>query len=97
MVILHFSHINQKTTYTDPRLAFAVEDKAPGSKGRSDLKQKFDGSSTVEQILMGRDLTGKYVIVTGANCGIGKHSIHLVVFWKRKFIYDLWISGVCQI
>ena len=94
MVILHFSHINQKTTYTDPRLAFAVEDKAPGSKGRSDLKQKFDGSSTAEQILMGRDLTGKYVIVTGANCGIGNHSIHLVVFGKGNsyMIYGLVVS-----
>ena len=59
--------MNQKTTYTDPRLAFAEEIK----EEKSSFKQKFDGSSTAMHVLQGRDLTGKYAIVTGANSGIG--------------------------
>ena len=62
-----FSHVNQKTTFTDPRLAFAEIE----SSSR-ELHQKFDGNSTALQILQGRDLTGRYVIITGANSGIGR-------------------------
>ncbi|RUS82634.1 hypothetical protein EGW08_009587 [Elysia chlorotica] len=65
--VFYVDHINQKTTYTDPRLAFAEEIK----DSPYDFRQKFDASSTALQVLMGRDLTGKYVIVTGANSGIG--------------------------
>ncbi len=58
---------NGRTTYTDPRLAFAIEEKEhPG-----DFRQRFDGSSTALQVLHGRDLSGKIAIVTGANTGIG--------------------------
>lgn len=66
LIIYLSSHINQKTTLTDPRLAFAVTDSS------KELKQKYDGSSTALQVLNGRDLSGKYVIVTGANSGIGR-------------------------
>ena len=62
------SHNTQKTTYTDPRLAFAVEDKDDDS---DHIKQRFDGSSTAMQVLHGRDLSAKVVIITGANSGIG--------------------------
>ena len=64
------SHINHKTTYTDPRLAFAEEIK----DSALDFRQKFDASSTALQILHGRDMSGKHVIITGANSGIGKRS-----------------------
>ena len=60
-------HVNHKTTYTDPRLAFAEEVKDTPL----DFRQKFDGSSTALQILQGRDLSGRFVLITGANCGIG--------------------------
>ncbi|XP_005103964.1 WW domain-containing oxidoreductase [Aplysia californica] len=60
-------HVNQKTTYTDPRLAFAEEVKDTPL----DFRQKFDGSSTALQVLQGRDLTGKFALITGASCGIG--------------------------
>ncbi|KAF4518781.1 hypothetical protein B566_EDAN005401 [Ephemera danica] len=65
--VFYVDHINHRTTYADPRLAFAVEEKDhPG-----DFRQRFDASSTALQVLHGRDLSGKVAIVTGANCGIG--------------------------
>jgi WW domain-containing oxidoreductase len=64
---LFFSHINKKTTFTDPRLAFAE----PIKTSPHDFRQKFDGNSTALQVLNGRDLSGKYAIVTGASGGIG--------------------------
>ncbi|KAJ8303308.1 hypothetical protein KUTeg_019704 [Tegillarca granosa] len=65
--VCYIDHINQKTTYTDPRLAFAEEVK----DSPYDFRQRFDGNSRALQVLQGRDLTGKYIIVTGANSGIG--------------------------
>ena len=71
--MIYFSHLSKKTTYTDPRLAFAIEDKIRNinKNGVLEIKQKFDASSTGMQVLQGRDLSKKYAIVTGANCGIG--------------------------
>lgn len=60
-------HENKRTTYIDPRLAFAIEEK----EHPNDFRQKYDGSSMALQVLHGRDLTGKVAIVTGANSGIG--------------------------
>ena len=37
----------------------------------NDLKQRFDSSTTSFGVLHGRDMSGKVVIITGANCGIG--------------------------
>lgn len=65
--VFYVDHINKKTTYTDPRLAFAVEE----TESSDDIRQRFDASTNALQILHGRDLSGKTVIVTGANCGIG--------------------------
>ncbi|XP_059055509.1 WW domain-containing oxidoreductase [Achroia grisella] len=55
------------TTYIDPRLAFAKEEK----KHVYDFRQKYDGSSTAYQILHGVDLSGKCALITGSNSGIG--------------------------
>ncbi|XP_077982271.1 WW domain-containing oxidoreductase-like [Glandiceps talaboti] len=63
----YIDHINKKTTYTDPRLAFAVEDHPE----RGEITQRFDSYSTCRSILQGRDLSRQYVIITGANSGIG--------------------------
>ncbi|XP_065336408.1 WW domain-containing oxidoreductase [Cloeon dipterum] len=65
--IIYVDDINNRSTYADPRLAFALEEK----ESPDDFRQKFDGSSNAMQVLHGRDLTGKVAIVTGANCGIG--------------------------
>ena len=65
----HFSsHIKKRTTYTDPRLAFAMEE----SPKAGTLAQRFDAYSSALSVLQGRDLSNKYAIVTGANSGIGR-------------------------
>lgn len=65
---LFLDHQNNTTTYTDPRLAFAVEE-AP--QNIAEVRQRFDGSSTALQVLHGRDLHGKVALITGCNTGIG--------------------------
>lgn len=60
--------MNAQRTYTDPRLAFAVEE-LPRNVG--EVRQRFDASSTALQVLHGKDLSGRVAIVTGANTGIG--------------------------
>uniref|UniRef100_A0A182LSD7 WW domain-containing oxidoreductase n=1 Tax=Anopheles culicifacies TaxID=139723 RepID=A0A182LSD7_9DIPT len=58
----------QRKSYTDPRLAFAVEE-APEQVG--ELRQRFDSGTNALQVLHGRDLNGKVALITGANTGIG--------------------------
>ncbi|XP_054856465.1 WW domain-containing oxidoreductase [Eublepharis macularius] len=60
-------HINKRTTYLDPRLAFTVED----NPMKPNAKQKYDGNTTAMEILQGRDMSGKVIVITGANAGIG--------------------------
>lgn len=66
--VIYVDRTNGKRTYIDPRLAFAVENLP---RNISEIRQRFDCSSTAFQVLHGQDLTGKVAIVTGANCGIG--------------------------
>lgn len=82
-----FSHLESRTTYTDPRLAFAVEDndnvksnKADSNKTRP--RQRFDGSSKPKQILHGLDLSNRTFLITGANSGIGNNH-----FMRKPFLY----------
>lgn len=64
------SETEGKETYTDPRLAFAVEESANDSGGPP--RQRFDSSTKALQILHGLDLSGKTALITGGNSGIGE-------------------------
>lgn len=59
------SHINKRRTYFDPRQAFTVEDVVVKPK-------RFDGNTAALDILQGRDLSDKVVLITGGNSGIGE-------------------------
>ena len=65
-----------RTTYTDPRLAFAVE----YNRDENDLRQKFDSSATALTVLHGQNLSDKIAIVTGANSG------NLTLFLRFYFL-----------
>jgi hypothetical protein len=65
--VFYVDHANRRTTYSDPRLAFATEEK----EHAQDFRQRFDGSTMALQVLHGRDLAGKVAVITGANAGIG--------------------------
>ncbi|ELW62982.1 WW domain-containing oxidoreductase [Tupaia chinensis] len=64
--VFFVDHINKRTTYLDPRLAFTVDD----NPTKPPTRQRYDGSTTAMEILQGRDFSGKVVVVTGANSGI---------------------------
>ncbi|CAG2218708.1 WWOX [Mytilus edulis] len=80
--IVYVDHINKKTCFTDPRLAFAE----PLKTSPKDFRQKFDGNSFALQILNGRDLTGKYAIITGASDGIGYETARSLAFHGATII-----------
>ncbi|XP_064641026.1 WW domain-containing oxidoreductase-like [Lineus longissimus] len=78
--VIYVDHINKKTTFTDPRLAYAVEDdKSLFGGQKRDIRQKYDGHTSGLQILQGRDISKKYVIVTGGNSGIGYETANSLV------------------
>ncbi|KAL7978835.1 hypothetical protein Chor_013324, partial [Crotalus horridus] len=65
--VYYANHINKRTTFLDPRMAFTVED----NPMKTNVKQKYDGNTTAMEVLEGRDLSDKVIIITGANTGIG--------------------------
>lgn len=72
------SHINKRTTYFDPRQAFTVEDVVVKPK-------RFDGNTAALDILQGRDLSDKVVLITGGNSGIGEFvSMHTFHFCQKN-------------
>lgn len=66
--MIYIDRKNNKRTYIDPRLAFAVEN-IP--QNINEIRQRFDSNSTAFQVLHGQDLSGRVAVITGANTGIG--------------------------
>uniref|UniRef100_A0AAY5KYQ3 WW domain-containing oxidoreductase n=1 Tax=Esox lucius TaxID=8010 RepID=A0AAY5KYQ3_ESOLU len=62
--IFYVDHINKRKTYFDPRQAFTVEDVLVKPK-------RYDGNTSALEILQGRDLSDRVVVITGGNSGIG--------------------------
>ncbi|XP_068115653.1 WW domain-containing oxidoreductase isoform X7 [Hyperolius riggenbachi] len=104
--IFFVDHLNKRTTYLDPRLAFTVEDQP----GKANARQKYDGNTTAMDILQGCDLSGKVIIITGANAGIGfetarslaLHGAHVIMACRnlqkaneaKRLILDEWLNTV---
>lgn len=61
---------------TGMQWAFTVDD----NPTKPTTQQRYDGSTTAMEILQGRDFTGKVVVVTGANSGIGRLFAYLFIF-----------------
>ncbi|CAG5072902.1 Similar to WWOX: WW domain-containing oxidoreductase (Gallus gallus) [Cotesia congregata] len=73
---LFIDHLNCTTTYTDPRLAFAVEYRDPSQS----VRQRFDASSSALSVLHGKDLRNKVALITGSNTGIGFETAKTLAF-----------------
>lgn len=74
---------NNKRTYIDPRLAFAVENPPTNI---CEIRQRFDASSTAFHVLHGQDLSGKVAVITGANTGIGFETARSLAYFGCRIL-----------
>ncbi|XP_031626327.1 WW domain-containing oxidoreductase [Contarinia nasturtii] len=81
---IYIDRKNNRRTYIDPRLAFAVENTP---KNVSDIRQRFDANSTAFQVLHGQDLNGKVAVITGANTGIGFETARSLAFFGCQVLF----------
>ena len=82
--VVYVDNINKRTTFTDPRLAFAKE--IAGQKDPNGFRQKHDASSSAGHVLHGRDLTGLVALVTGATSGVGLATAHALSMQQCEVI-----------
>lgn len=82
-----FSHINKRSTYFDPRQAFTVEDVVIKPK-------RYDGNTAALDILQGRDLSDKVVLITGGNSGIGECHKNLVMVYPYTNHAAVWMISI---
>ncbi|KAM9352200.1 WW domain-containing oxidoreductase [Symphorus nematophorus] len=95
--IIYVDHINKRTTYFDPRQAFTVEDVVVKPK-------RYDGNTAALEILQGRDLSDKVVLVTGGNSGIGfetarsfaLHGAHVILACRNLSRASKAVSSIQQ-
>ena len=74
-VLLSFllSNIHQKTSYTDPRLAFCKNKSKSKSKMNDPTSMQYvNANSAALDLIRDRDLTGLRAIVTGGTNGVGE-------------------------
>lgn len=76
------SHLESRTTYFDPRLnSVHIKGSPPIAMDADDVfKQRFDASSTADEVLAGIDLKGQTYLVTGGTSGVGKNSYRKLYF-----------------
>eukprot|EP00066_Takifugu_rubripes_P015959 XP_011605225.1 PREDICTED: WW domain-containing oxidoreductase isoform X5 [Takifugu rubripes] len=95
--IIYVDHINKRSTYFDPRQAFTVEDVVIKPK-------RYDGNTAALDILQGRDLSDKVVLITGGNSGIGfetarslaLHGAHVIVACRNLSRANKAVSTIQQ-
>lgn len=81
--VIYIDRKNNKRTYIDPRLAFAVEN-IP--QNINEIRQRFDSNSTAFQVLHGQDLNGRVAVITGANTGIGFETARSLSFFGCRVL-----------
>lgn len=81
--IIYIDKRNNKQTYIDPRLAFAVEN-IP--QNINEIRQRFDSNSTAFQVLHGQDLGRKVAVITGANTGIGFETARSLAYFGCRVL-----------